>query len=140
MAEQTQFIYFDLIENVVDHLHALGYKDLWYNEIQLGQGTVYLRRVFLPDGSQVATCRIATKNSGKDKPKWHLFVVKPRNPRPLPAGTIPIDEYFMDIVLYAADYEHWIWIYQADIERVEITETTSATTSQLPEGNVPKRL
>jgi hypothetical protein len=111
----------------------------------LGQGNVYLRRVLLSDGSQVAACRIATKNSSEEKPKWNLFVVKSRNPSGskllgLPAPTIPIDKDFMDIVIYAADDERWIPIYQAKQERDVITEAISATTSQLPAGNGRKSI
>lgn len=93
---------FKFFDEVVDHLHGLGHDELCYQESQLGQSQIFIRRIFLPSGKEMARIRISDEDN-----KWLLLGDENNTPNALPADAFPINKEMCDATYFASQIHSW---------------------------------
>lgn len=106
---------FEFFDEVVTHLHGLGHLDLWYQESQLGQSHLFIRRIFLTSGEEMARVRIS--NAGN---KWLLFGGQPHTPKVLTTEAILIDEDVCNAAHFAPKDRSWTWLFRSELQKVAL--------------------
>jgi len=122
---------FEYFDEVVDHLHGLGHDELRYQESQLGQSHIIIRRIFLPSGKEMARVRI-----GEAGNKWLLFGDESTPPKALPAGALPITEEICKAAHFAPQGQSWTWLFRSQLEKVALEKVLLSAS---PEATQPRK-
>lgn len=125
---------FEYFDEVVDHLHGLGHDELCYQESQLGQSQIFIRRIFLPSGKEMARVRI-----GEAGNKWLLFGDESTPPKALPTGALPITEEICEATLFAPRGQSWTWMFISLLQKVALNKVLlSASPEDTPPLKGPR--